>query len=776
MEGLKDKLKDNFFSFGLYALVFIAPILFISPNILSLGSIKTVFVFSLIAILFIVHLVLIIKRGYFLIPNTKLFYFGAVVFGVYILSAVFSRGPAWVSVLGYGSEIFTLASLFFMFVLTLLVTLEFRSISRIILANSFFLFAAFLLAIFHLCRLFLGADFLSFGVFQKLTSTPIGIWPELAIFFGVSTIVSVSAVESLNLKPLFQWFLNAVFVLSLAMLVVVNFNIVWYAIGVASLFLSLYFSGAFYFDKGLFLRKVPWRAVSLFVISLVFIFPFTGQMVGERVSKFFDINFLNVRPSWSGTLDVAKASFYENPLLGSGPNRFSLDWELHRPDINFTDYWNAPFSSGVGFLPTTIIETGLAGLLSWLIFLGFVFWSISKNLFIKASRPESVFVVASSSVTTMFLWAVNIFFVPSLTILTLTFFFTGLSIASLLVFSDLKNRVINFRKNENYFTPFVIVGLIILIIATVNFDFLIFKRAYALSQFKKADAALSTARDIDTASKNILQAINISENDFYYRALADVKLVELKNFIDLAASGATITEETRSNFEQSLSVAVEASRRARDFDPENFTNWFLMARVYSLMASVDAPQSYQVASELFDEAIKRSPKNPLIYLERARLEILNKDNTKAREYVVKALELKPNFSEAVLLISKIDVTNGNAFLAVSALEKLVGLNPNDPTAFFYLGLLKYEEKDWNAAASSFEKAVEIVPDYADARYFLGMSYYNADRLVDAIEQFEYLVKTNPENQEVNAILENIKAGRSSLSEVRTSIEETQTTP
>ena len=62
------------------------------------------------------------------------------------------------------------------------------------------------------------------------------------------------------------------------------------------------------------------------------------------------------------------------------------------------------------------------------------------------------------------------------------------------------------------------------------------------------------------------------------------------------------------------------------------------------------------------------------------------------------------------------------------------------------------------AAKDLEKALSIVPNYANVQYFLGLSYSKLGRVNDAIKLFEDLKRTNPENQEVSLILENLRSG------------------
>ena len=58
--------------------------------------------------------------------------------------------------------------------------------------------------------------------------------------------------------------------------------------------------------------------------------------------------------------------------------------------------------------------------------------------------------------------------------------------------------------------------------------------------------------------------------------------------------------------------------------------------------------------------------------------------------------------------------------------------------------------------------LEAAPNFSNAKYFLGLSYYRMDRVEEAIEQFEDLLILNPDNAEVEAVLQNLRAGNDPL--------------
>ena len=66
------------------------------------------------------------------------------------------------------------------------------------------------------------------------------------------------------------------------------------------------------------------------------------------------------------------------------------------------------------------------------------------------------------------------------------------------------------------------------------------------------------------------------------------------------------------------------------------------------------------------------------------------------------------------------------------------------------------------ADRAFERAIRLNDVYANARYFLGLSYANLERESEAIQEFERVKETNPDNRELDVILENLRSGRAPL--------------
>jgi tetratricopeptide (TPR) repeat protein len=265
----------------------------------------------------------------------------------------------------------------------------------------------------------------------------------------------------------------------------------------------------------------------------------------------------------------------------------------------------------------------------------------------------------------------------------------------------------------------------------------------------------------------LLRAINLDKNDTYYRTLSQVYLAE----IGVLAKDTTISEDIlKSSMQQLVSNAVTAASGAIEQNPKQYQNYVNLGNIYSELSLLSVEGSYDGAITSYDKALALSPNNPSIFLSKATLEYLNKNNSEARKYIKMALDLKADYTDAIFLLVQIETNEGNLKEAIKQAEYAGQVSPSDPTVFFRLGLLKYNNKDYKESVSAFEKAVILDNSYLNARYYLGLAYQKVGRKDDALVQFNILKELAPDNQEVKDAIKSID------SKVETTEEESEEEP
>src|SRR3989344_3085883 len=305
---------------------------------------------------------------------------------------------------------------------------------------------------------------------------------------------------------------------------------------------------------------------------------------------------------------------------------------------------------------------------------------------------------------------------------------------------------------------FMIMG-IILLIGTVFLFYLYSRKFLALNNYSQAIVLFEKSGDIDATGKKLMKAVQMDKQDEYYRALSELGLVTLGQIAvskDISADKAAIM------FKDNLGAAIAYAQEATRINPADPVNWMQLGRVYESIVAFKVEKADEAALNAYAEALKVSPLDPSPLVASARVSARTNKAGDARKYLQSALNIKPDFADALFMLSQIEVQAGNLKEAILRMEQTAAVSPGNFGIFFQLGLLQYQNNNFNAARSAFERTVGLNGDYANARYFLGLIYDKQGLEEKAIEQFVQIQKTNPNNEEVKKILSNLKNGRSAL--------------
>lgn len=776
--GKKKRAVFDKISFGILLLItFLAPIFFV-PAVFVSPQFGTSLLFAFGVILSIlIYIISGLSFGSLDLPAPAKYIIGFTAFVpvVYLLAGI-TNGFSRMSFFGYTFDLSTVGFMLLGFAYLFLVSLLFRNKLRIFYSYFAFVISSLLLSIFLLVRIIFGAKFLAFGVFTDLTSSMVGSWNNVGIFFGIGAILSLLTCEMVKVSRFMKILLSVALLLSLFFLALVNFNAVWMVVALCAFLYILYsFFSPKRFEFGQpktksiirKLSKIPLYPAIVLVISLVFVI--WGSTLGGYLSNTFKITNLEVRPTLVATLDIARNTIISRPLFGSGPNTFTTQWLTWKPDeIVSTVFWNTDFANGIGLIPTFAVTTGLIGILSWLLFLGFYVYLGIKSIFAKIEDDFSKYLLTSSFFISLYLWFMTFMYMPSTAIFILTLFFTGLFFASVYLNGIIKIETKTFSLNprSGFVSSLILVAFFL---ASIALGYGLFKNSESLWYFQKSSYALNTSGDVGLSEQYMVKAISAVPNDVYYRSLSEIELVKLNQI--LSQDPKTVKPEVaQKEFSDTLTSAIKAGMAAKDADPTNYLNWIALGMVYE---AVSAPElkvegAYESAQSAYEEALRHNPKNPGIFMLYSRLAMTKKDLKLARNYALQAIQLKKNYLDAYFLLSQIEVSDKNLKGAIDSVTAASIIDPTNSATFFQLGLLKYNNNDFAGAIEALGKATTMTPDYANAKYFLGLSYEKTGEHAKAIAEFEGLKKTNPDNKEVESILTNLKAGESVFTDSATS--------
>ena len=235
---------------------------------------------------------------------------------VAVVSSYFS-GAFGMSFIGDGADIGTSSFLLAFAAILLAMPQFFAEKKKIFYFYFAFLLSFAILAIFHILRLALGSNFLSFGILTDPASTIAGNWNDIAVFSGVAALFSLVGIETKAFGGFMRVFLYVIFPASLILLAVVNFFIGWIILASLSFLLALYFffSGMPQAD-GTVRRNIPLLPLILLAVSLGFVF--AGSALGGAISSHFGIFQIEAHPLWSTTIAIAK------PVVASARTAFPM--------------------------------------------------------------------------------------------------------------------------------------------------------------------------------------------------------------------------------------------------------------------------------------------------------------------------------------------------------------------------------------------------------------------------------------------------------------------
>ena len=343
----------------------------------------------------------------------------------------------------------------------------------------------------------------------------------------------------------------------------------------------------------------------------------------------------------------------------------------------------------------------------------------------------------------------------------MAFIATGVFLASLANAGKIGVAEISLSSKTKSGIIFTVMA-IILLIGAVSSAYFYSRKFLALNNYSQALKLFEKTGNIDETSKKLMKAVKMDKQDEYYRALSELGLVSLSQ---IAVSKDIPADKAATLFRDNLGAAIAYAQEAARINPADPVNWMQLGRVYESVVALKVEKADEAAINSYKEAVKVSPLDPSPFIALARVAMQTNKKDEARKYLQSALDIKPDFVDALFSLSQVEVQAGNLKEAILKTEQIAAISPNNFGIFFQLGLLQYQNNNFNAARAAFERAVGLNNDYANARYFLGLIYDKQGLKEKAIEQFAHIQKTNPDNEEVKKILSNLKNNRSALAEI-----------
>lgn len=611
------------------------------------------------------------------IPKSGLLLSGLGLVLVFFLSALFSSASS----VSFFGTVFDLGTFWFicaLFLVMLFTAMTVKDVkyARIILLGLLLSLGVSL--IFQIARFF-HPEFLSFGMLTGKTENLIGSWNTFGILAGFFGIISLFMMEFFTTSKAFKWILGVMLVLSVILSAAVNFNLIWELVGVFSLLIFVYkisISSGVKREEG---SGAYFPAFSFAMVMISLLFFMSGQFIGEFLPDRLGLANVEIRPSMSATLSVAKSSIAQDPVFGIGPNRFAESWASAKPMvINSTQFWNTNFSFGAGTLPTFMINTGVLGILTFILFFILFVLSGVRVLFSgikKGTNSEATLFFLGA----LYLFVASWFYSVGSVVLILAFALTGIFVG--LSWKGKNEFEISFL-NDPRKSFFFILGLIVLMVFSAGLTFKYIERFASISYFNKA----LSAQTVEDAENSIAKAIRLNPNDLYFRTATEIYAIKVNQ---LASKGDQLTEDDKVAIQSAFSFAESSASMAIQYNNSNYLNYQTLGTTYNMAASLGVEGAYDKAVLAFIKASELNPSNPGLKLIVARTYLaMGGKIEEAKQYADQALSLKPDYIDALIVLSQIERALGNREASISYAEGALSLLPGSQELQAYVNSLR----------------------------------------------------------------------------------------
>ncbi len=684
----------------------------------------------------------------------------------YGLSTVFSGAPLTISVFGHFFETDTFGFLFLMGLVGTLAAFIIEAPSHY---RNFLRIGTVLAAVVFIVQaLFILTHYFYPNAVSPLVSL-LGSWSDLTLFSGLVAVMILLAFRFIPLSHRAKWCLGILLAFSLFYLIIAYSFVTWILVSLTALGLFVEsvmrrttpFSErsdtliAMETDDGVAVADVEthemvWdddapsysivAPLVVLVISLFFILG--GAAVSGTLKSTLHSSFLNVRPSWQSTMRIEHASYGTSALFGSGPNTFTKQWLLLRSkSINTTPFWNTDFTGGVGFIPTSFITTGIVGTLAWLFLLIALIFVGTRSFLVKEYENTSLRTVSIITFFgSLFVFLELLFTVPGPISIAFGFLLLGVFISTLRYRKNSTTRDISFLESPRASFSVIFILTLFLLVFLIG-AYMVVGRYVAQVYLTKAQNELYTGK-IVAADSSALSSLRFAKSDDAYRLRAVIASDAVKQLERTATSTSPAFQK---QIQSILSQGIANAQAAIRIDAGSYLNWLSLGNLYQTAIPLKIAGSYTATQSAYQKAQQLNPTSPLILYTQAQAAIGNRSYADADTFLRKAIALKPNYTQAIFLLSQVDVQLGKAKEALRAAQSAAYFSPNNPYVLFQVGVLREATGDMSGAIQVLKRAVTINPKYANAHYFLAVAYANKKDNKKAIAELKSIIAISSGN-------------------------------
>ena len=731
----------------LIGFAFLLPIFVIPTAWAQVAQAKTLLLVAGLSLVLIVFVVERIFGGSMKIPRHPLLLASILLPIAYLASALGSQVGIGSYISGFGG-VDTVAAVALFFATLVLFALLFtgKNVLYPILAFSA---GASVVILFQIARLFIP-DWLTLGgAMSGSASSLIGSWHDLGIFTALFVFLAIVFIDARDAIPrLVRIAFGALGLLGFALLLIIGFSDVWYALGGLTVLYGVY-TYAIAHVKNRRLHKEALRSAALVIVFGVVALAagYYSSKLLQHLPSSLQISQLEVRPSWQTTYSIGEKVFTSgDALFGTGPETFSNAWGKWKPlSVNQTDYWSLDFRAGVGLIPTAFITAGVLGALAWLLLVVIL---VLRLVYVRDIEPKRETMRHALLAATLFLLWFHIFYAPGPTISIILFMLLGLVVAS-----DMGPKL------RTYTLPLRVSSIpgIVSILAVIFVSTGIVFAAGATARVTVSNLYIAKASTAYAAGKSVSEVLALVRRSLFiypgnsvaHRAAVQVGLLELRELLSKGENADAAA--LKSTLERTIAEGL----RAVEIDSTDYQNWLALASLYQNLAVSGIPGAYDQALVAYTKAAEASPTNPIPFVNAAQLAMVQGGASSSVAYLNKAIALKPNLAVAYYLRSQAKGSLGEFPGAIEDAKAAITLAREDALGWYNLGTLFYASSNYADAVLTLSQAVSLQNDYANALFVLSLAWQKQNNYPAAIAAMQRVADLNPDNQMVKDALTQI---------------------
>lgn len=433
-----------------------------------------------------------------------------------------------------------------------------------------------------------------------------------------------------------------------------------------------------------------------------------GIMIGLIVFKPTDpTQMLKLPPlsiSWYAGLETLKN--VKTAFIGVGIDNFDTLFTAIKPvTYNLTPLWNVNFSLARSALLHIWVETGLLGLIAMLLLAVYIVREL-HGLMTQNDKELPLYILAG-----IYVGAILLVLPPSFGSYSILFVYLAALAQKSMQYA--KEPVEEFHLNK---LPVLWLGIPLIMLMLTGVIAYYAGNVYAAEiHFKRSIDALRI-NDGKSVYENLQKAVQMNPRNERYRAqFAQLNLLLANNIARKAQQDQAtdpkagdkpdnkenqLSQQDRQAIGQFVQQAISEGKALVALNPARASHWNTLAVIYRNIINVaEGAQAWTIAA--YQEAIRRDPNNPQLYLNLGGVYYGQGDYESATTHFQRAVALKPNWANAHYNLAWAHYQNGKHQESVAVMKNV-------------LLLIDKKSKDYKAAQDNLkvfeEKAAEATDE------------------------------------------------------------------